>query len=237
MSNKKPAAHDLKTPSEQDKRVANERIEELDALLEEWPRYADFLRPEAALHFVIVTDDDSDLPAQDFKRELDRLLGRPYTVKLVTRYIGENLLWLALGLPLALWGIVCHAAPYWLTGVAAGMLGSTAEEEGTDKMAAGAVLHPLLWIAEGWIVWRLGGVRALVAFTVLLVPSGLLALAWRERLGEVARQARAFFRFLGDRDLHRALMGERQALVEEVRALAARVSTTAPPAPGGADAR
>jgi 1-acyl-sn-glycerol-3-phosphate acyltransferase len=164
-------------------------------------------------------------------------LGRPYTVKLVTRYIGENLLWLALGLPLALWGIVCHAAPYWLTGVAAGMLGSTAEEEGTDKMAAGTVLHPLLWIAEGWIVWRLAGVRALVAFAVLLVPSGLLALAWRERLGEVARQARAFFRFLGDRDLHRSLMRERQALVEEVRALAARVPTTAPPAPGGADAR
>ena len=57
--------------------------EPLDALLEEWPRYADFLRPEAALHFVIVTDDDSDLPAQDFKRELDRLLGRPYTVHAV----------------------------------------------------------------------------------------------------------------------------------------------------------
>lgn len=161
-------------------------------------------------------------------------LGRPYTVKLVTRYIGENLLWLALGLPLALWGIVCHALPYWLTGVAAGMLGTTAEEEATDKMAAGAVLYPVLWIAEGWVVWRWAGLRALMPFAVLLVPSGLLALAWRERLGEVTRQARAFFRFLGDRDLHHSLMRERQALVEEVRALAARVPARSQPAPGRA---
>ena len=184
---------------------------------------------------------------EEYRARLDEVgitgeqLGRPYTVKLVTRYVGENLLWLALGLPLALWGIVCHALPYWLTGVAAGLIPSTPEEEATDKMAAGVVLYPLLWIGEGWGVWRLAGFRALVVFAVLLVPSGLLALAWRERLGEVARQARAFFRFLGDRDLHRALMRERQALVEEVRGLAARVPAAAAAAPGqvpgGADAR
>jgi glycerol-3-phosphate O-acyltransferase / dihydroxyacetone phosphate acyltransferase len=163
-------------------------------------------------------------------------LGRPYTVGLVSRYVGENLLWLALALPLALWGIVCHAVPYWLTGVAARLIRSTAEEEATDKMAAGVVLYPVLWIAEGWVVWRLAGGRALAVFAILLVPAGLLALAWRERLGEVARQARAFFRFLGDRELHRSLMLEREALVEEVRGLAARV----PPAAGvprGADGR
>jgi hypothetical protein len=58
--------------------------EPLSALLSEWPRYADFLRPEAALHFVIVSDDDSDLPAADFKRELDQRLERPYRVHAVT---------------------------------------------------------------------------------------------------------------------------------------------------------
>jgi hypothetical protein len=55
----------------------------LSALLDEWSRYADFLRPHAALHFVIVSDDDSDLSAADFKRELDRRLSRPYTVHAV----------------------------------------------------------------------------------------------------------------------------------------------------------
>jgi len=57
--------------------------EPLQALLDEWSRYADFLRPQAALHFVIVTDDDSDLPASEFKRGLEQRLERPYTVHAV----------------------------------------------------------------------------------------------------------------------------------------------------------
>jgi GAF domain-containing protein len=55
---------------------------------------------------------------------------------------------------------------------------------------------------------------------LLLVPSGLLALAWRDRLARVRRQARAFVRFLGDRGLHRWLLDERRALVEDLGALA-----------------
>jgi hypothetical protein len=76
------------------------------------------------------------------------------------------------------------------------------------------------WLAEGWLVWWLGGVRALALFAALLVPSGLVALAWRERLARAARQARAFARFLSDRRLHADLIAERRALVDEATALA-----------------
>jgi len=58
---------------------------------------------------------------------------------------------------------------------------------------------------------------------LLLVPSGLLALVWRERLGRVVRQARAFFWFLADRGLHQRLLEERRVLVGELRGLADRV--------------
>lgn len=150
-------------------------------------------------------------------------LGRPYTVRLVSRYVTTNVLWLALGLPLACWGIVWHTAPYWTTGQIVGRLGRTLEEEATHKMAVGLVIYPLFWIVEGWLVWRLAGLAALLAFILLLVPSGVLALLWRERLGRFTRQAQAFFRFLADRDLHRRLLAERRALVEELRALADRV--------------
>jgi hypothetical protein len=68
-------------------------------------------------------------------------------------------------------------------------------------------------------------------FALLLVPSGLLALVWRERLGRVTRQARAFFSFLTDRGLHRRLLDERRGLVAELRELADRV----PPDVLGAD--
>ncbi len=110
-----------------------------------------------------------------------------------------------------------------MTGQIVPWLGRTLEEEATDKMAVGLVIYPLLWGVEGWLVWRLAGLAPLLAFLLLLAPSGLLALAWRERLGRVAGQARAFLRFLADRDLHRRLLDERRALAEELRALADRV--------------
>lgn len=57
--------------------------EPLEALLDEFPRYGDFLRPEAALHFVVVSDDDSAITASEFKRQMDRRLRREYTVHAV----------------------------------------------------------------------------------------------------------------------------------------------------------
>src|SRR3989442_5924632 len=91
-------------------------------------------------------------------------------------------------------------------------------------MAVGLVIYPLLWGVEGWLVWRLAGLAPLLVFLLLLAPSGLLALAWRERLGRVAGQAQAFLRVLADRDLHPRLLDERRALAQEVRALADRVA-------------
>jgi hypothetical protein len=70
---------------------------------------------------------------------------------------------------------------------------------------AGMVLFPLAWSGEGWLAWWLGGAWPAALFAALRAASGFLALAWRERLGEVARQARAFLRFLVDRDVERRL--------------------------------
>jgi 1-acyl-sn-glycerol-3-phosphate acyltransferase len=150
-------------------------------------------------------------------------LGRPYTFGLVISYVVTNVLWLVLGLPLACWGIASHAAPYWLTGQIVKRLGRTREEDATDKMAVGFAIYPLLWCVEGWLVWRLAGRGGLLLFVLLIAPSGLLALAWRERFGRVMRQARAFFSFLADRGLHQRLLAERRALVAELRGLADRV--------------
>lgn len=55
----------------------------LSALLDEFPRYQDFLRRQAALHFVIVTDDDSSVSAEEFRRRMDRLVRQPYVVHAV----------------------------------------------------------------------------------------------------------------------------------------------------------
>jgi 1-acyl-sn-glycerol-3-phosphate acyltransferase len=150
----------------------------------------------------------------------DAELGRPYTAAVVARWILVNATALVITLPLALWGLVSHAAPYWLTRAAVAAMRRTEEEEATDKMAAGLVLYPLCWAAEAWLVKRWAGTTALVLFLALLIPSALVALAWRDRLDRVERQAGAFVRFGLDRRLHADLITERRALVEEAVALA-----------------
>ena len=150
----------------------------------------------------------------------DDRLGEPYTVRGVAAYVAKNLSWLALGLPLALAGTVVHALPYAATGRIVKWMGRTAEEDATDKIAVGLLLYPLVWCVEGWLVWRLIGPWWTAAFAILLVPSGLLALAWHERLGEVIGQARAFFRFVADREAEQRLREERRRLVNELRAMA-----------------
>lgn len=154
-------------------------------------------------------------------------IGRPYTAAVVGRYVISRLAWLGLGGPLALWGIASHSLPYVVTDRAARRLMETEEELATDKIAAGVVLYPVFWALEGWIVWRVFGRGALAAFVLLLGPSAVLAVAWHERLGDLALQARAFVRFVGDRDLHPRLREERAGLVNELRALAERVPPAA----------
>jgi glycerol-3-phosphate O-acyltransferase / dihydroxyacetone phosphate acyltransferase len=150
----------------------------------------------------------------------DAELGRPYTAAIVLRWIVVNGTKLAITLPLALWGMAAHALPYGLTRLAVAAMRRTEEEEATDKMAAGLVLYPLCWAAEAWLVERVARGAGLAVFLLLLVPSGLIALAWRERLERVVRQARAFARFVVDRRLHADLLAERRALVAEAIALA-----------------
>lgn len=150
-------------------------------------------------------------------------LDRPYTARGVLRYVVDNVVTLGLGLPVALWGIACQAAPYLLVGRVVRWLGRTIEEVATYKMAAGLVLFPLFWLVEGWLCAYLLGPAGLAAFVLLLVPSALLALAWRERLERVGRQARAFGRFVVDRRLRDDLRAERRALVRELAEVAALV--------------
>ena len=147
-------------------------------------------------------------------------LSRSYPSGLVIRYALREGLALLFGLPLALAGLALHGVPYRLTGTVVRRLHRTAEEEATDKIAAGVVLYPLCWIVEGWLVGWLGGDVSLAIFGVTLLPAGFFALAWRERLDRVRQEARAFLGFLVNRDLRGRLLARRRALVDELAALA-----------------
>jgi glycerol-3-phosphate O-acyltransferase/dihydroxyacetone phosphate acyltransferase len=161
-----------------------------------------------------------------YSKDLERLgasdmdIRRSYPPGVALGWALREGLSLLLGLPLALLGMLLHAGPYWLTDAAVRMLRRSDEEEATDKIIAGILFYPLCWGVEAWAAWRLGGGWGLAALLAALLPAGFFALGWHERLGRVARETRAFLRFLLDRDLRQRLITRRQALVEEIAALA-----------------
>lgn len=142
------------------------------------------------------------------------------------RYALREGLALVLGAPLAVAGILLHAAPYQLTRLAVWALRPGPDEEATYKMAAATALYPLCWLGEGWLAWRLVGPWAVVAFALLLLPAGFLALGWRQRLQRLGRETRGLLVFLFRRDLRRQLAAQRRDLVDEMTALARSVPPT-----------
>ena len=148
---------------------------------------------------------------------------RPPAARVAVAYASRQLAILLGGLPLALWGLGSHLAPYWLTWAAVRLLRPQADVEATYKLAAGLVLFPLAWLAEGWLLWRGEGGWLLALFLGLLAPGGFFALAWSERLGRLSRETRALLRLLLDRDLAHHLAGRRRAILEDMDAALARV--------------
>ena len=148
------------------------------------------------------------------------VVARGYPPGTARRYALREGLALLGGLPLAAWGLASHALPYWLTRVVARWLRTQADVTATIKLIAGAVLYPACWALEAWGVFRLLGGWGLGAFLAGLIPTGLFALGWQARLARVRRDARAFLRFLGHRDLLVRLAARRRALVDETERLA-----------------
>jgi 1-acyl-sn-glycerol-3-phosphate acyltransferase len=150
-------------------------------------------------------------------------LPRPPAARAALGYAGRQLAILLGGLPLALWGLGSHLAPYWLTWAATRLLRPAPDVEATYKLAASLVLYPLAWAAEGWLLWRGGGAWLLALFALLLGPGGFFALAWSERLRRLYRETRALLRLLLDRDLARHLAERRRAILHEMEEAVARV--------------
>jgi 1-acyl-sn-glycerol-3-phosphate acyltransferase len=149
----------------------------------------------------------------------DRDLSEGYRPAAVLRYAFREGLALALGLPLALWGVLNHIVPYRAIGLAVSAIKPEADVLATYKVAAGLVLFPLCWALEGFGAWRLGGGPLLAVFLIALLPTGFFALSWTERLHRVRREARGLLTVLVDRDLRAHLLARRRAIMAEFQEL------------------
>ncbi|MBW2460416.1 MAG: VWA domain-containing protein [Deltaproteobacteria bacterium] len=64
--------------------------EALQALLDEYPTYSSFLRRSAITHFVVVTDDESSLPADSFLTQMRTNLMRNFTFHAIASEMGPT---------------------------------------------------------------------------------------------------------------------------------------------------
>jgi len=164
-----------------------------------------------------------------YDRELDGLrvtpetLGRPYAPSLVLRYAVRELVPVVLGFPLALLGMVLHALPYQLVRLGVRLARPEPDVEATYKIAGGVVIFPLAWALEAWLATQVFGAGLAVLLLLALIPSGVLALAWRARGEDVAREATALLQFLRRRGPHAQLLARRRTLAAELERLATRV--------------
>jgi 1-acyl-sn-glycerol-3-phosphate acyltransferase len=152
-----------------------------------------------------------------------RHLEQEYRTGAVIRYAVRETATLVVALPLALVGLLLHATGFWLTDTAVRIAAPEPDVEATYKILGGVLFYPLSWVAEGWVAWRAGGAAVLVAFLVLLLPTGFLALAWRERLARAAGEARALWRYVRHPDLRRHLAERREDLARALEELAEQV--------------
>lgn len=149
----------------------------------------------------------------------DHDLSEGYRTAAVLRYAFREGLALALGLPLALWGVLNHIVPYQATALAVRAIKPEPDVLATYKVVAGLVLFPLCWALEGWTAWRLGGGPLLAVFLIALLPTGFFALSWTERLQRVGREARGLLTVLVDRDFRAHLLERRRSIMAEFQEL------------------
>lgn len=152
------------------------------------------------------------------------LAPRRYGWTRVVRYAVRSLLFLLLGLPAALLGLVIHYPAYRAVGwVATGITKGDAEALATVKLVAAVLLFPLTWIALLTAVWLWRGPWAAALVAPVLPLSGYVALHFAERLDRLLGATRALTILLFRRRAFLRLSAERHDIQTEIAELGREV--------------
>ena len=141
----------------------------------------------------------------------------------------KNLVLLAVALPVASFGAVVWAAPFWLIHALTLLARPGRDILATGKILASIVFFPAWYVLMTWLLWRFvgGGTAALVATTAPL--AGMMTRWFFRSRTRALRDATVFFSLLLRHDLGNKLEAERDALRQEIDALG-KLAREQPPA-------
>lgn len=139
------------------------------------------------------------------------------------QHLGKRGIPLLLGVPVAAVGTVLWAPTYWGTRLVVGRIETTVETASTYKLATGASLAPfniaaVAVAAAWWMGWPWGAGAA-----AIMIPLGILSVAWWERWRQLREDVRLFLHLLRRPARRERLARMRGELLREMEAVRAEM--------------
>ena len=142
-----------------------------------------------------------------------------YRPMLVTRFIAHSIFILTVLMPLAAWGVVNSALPYWLTRIYAQRVARGPDQYDTAKMAGGLFMLILFWGGQSYWVAKHYPDWVTVIYILGLPVSALAATTYIWQQKQILENIRVFWLFIRRRKLRRYLEARRREIEQELAQL------------------
>ena len=137
----------------------------------------------------------------------------------VTRLIIRELVILIVGMPIAALGYLNHAIPAAIIRVFAVSISAEKDKWASNVVLPTMVLIPFFYAIQITAAWFYLPLWWAALYTVSLPFSGLFAILYRDRVGNIWHRGRTFFLFLKNPDLRERLGREGRSIIEELTTL------------------
>ena len=143
-----------------------------------------------------------------------------YTPMVVARFVARTLSVLLVMVPVALWGALNCALPYWLTGWLAARLARGRYQYDTARITLGMLFFGGFWGGQTAWVWQAAGGWAALGYVLSLPVAGAVALFVSRERTRIQENIRVFFVFLRKKELREYMREKRRHLEVELAKLA-----------------
>jgi 1-acyl-sn-glycerol-3-phosphate acyltransferase len=143
-------------------------------------------------------------------------------------FLVRELQLMIIGGPLALFGAVNHAAPYFTVKWIAKKLSRDKDHWASNAIYASFLVFPFFYLILLAAVWLLLPVLWASIYTVALPYTGYYAVLYGDRFQRAWQRARTFLRFTRKPEEQQLLAADGRAIVEEIRALGQLVERDQP---------
>jgi 1-acyl-sn-glycerol-3-phosphate acyltransferase len=137
----------------------------------------------------------------------------------VVRFVVRELVILVVGMPIAAWGVLNHLIPAAIIRVVAVNFSAEKDKWASNVVLPTVALIPFFYAVQFTAAWIWLPPWWAALYMVSLPVSGLFAILYRDRVGNIRYRSRTFFLFLKNPDLRERLGREGRSIIEDLTRL------------------